>query len=75
MPGTIVGRHTTTEKTTQNTLDHAMSTDAPGSSTAVLDITTYAILAIAGFLSLLFVTVLFGTILFYCYGTKDKRRR
>ena len=44
------------------------------SSSMMLDIATYAIVGIAGFLILLFVLVLLGTILFY-RQTKDKRRK
>ena len=62
------------EENTHSTSPQAVSTDASDSSVAVLDIATYAILAIAGFLILLFVIILTGTILlFRC--TKEKRRR
>ena len=65
----------TSEEVKQSTLMFAETTVTTNSSSlAILDIAMYAILAIAGFFVLLFVTVLLGTILFYC-GTKDKRRK
>ena len=80
MPCNTRGQHTDIgdtiiEKTAtaQSTLTLTMSTDAPGSSDAVLDYATYAILAVAGLLVLLFITTLVGTILFFC-RTKDKKR-
>jgi hypothetical protein len=81
VPGNIRGQHTNiddtvTDKpaTAQSSLTPAMSTEAPGSSNAILDYATYTIMAVAGFLVLLFVTVLVGTILFFCRA-KDKKGR
>ena len=77
IPGNKRGQYSVVEKTTihvQSSSALAMFTDASGSSISVLDYATYAILAIAGFLILLFITVLVGTILFFCH-TKDKKKR
>ena len=75
---TVEEQHTTNEKTTGITSVSALATstgsDATGSSIAVLDVATYGILAVAGFLILLFVIALIGTSLFFCC-TKDKKRR
>ena len=80
MSGNIRGQRTDIDDpviektaTARSTLTLAMSTDAPGSSDAVLDYVTYAILAVAGLLILLFITALVGTILFFCHA-KDKKR-
>ncbi|MCG8623311.1 MAG: hypothetical protein MJE68_15135 [Proteobacteria bacterium] len=49
------------------------ATSAPGSNNSLLDYATYATLAVAGLLILLFIAALVGTILFFC-RTKDKKR-
>ena len=77
VPGTIIiGQHTVSEKPAKSTSTFITSTNTPGSKVndSLIDYATYAIVAIAGFLILLFVTVLVGTILFFC-DTKDKKGR
>jgi hypothetical protein len=82
VPGIIRGQHTDIDDTVIEKIPTAhssstltMSTDAPhDSSNAILDYTTYAVMAIAGLLILLFVIVLVGTILFFCHA-KDKKGR
>ena len=75
--GQVLG---TFETSTSAGYDSTMSTSVISkestspSSSMMLDIATYAIVGIAGFLILLFVLVLLGTILFY-RQTKDKRRK
>lgn len=69
----------TFETSTSAGYDSTMSTPVMSkestspSSSMILDIATYTIVGVAGFLILLFIMVLLGTILLYG-GTKDKRR-
>ena len=69
----IIGHHTMNEKTTRRISTFVTSTSAPSSNNSLLDYATYATPAVAGFLILLFVIALVGTILFF-YRTKDKKR-
>ena len=54
--------------------DPVMSVESMNPSSATLDIVTYAIVGIAGFLSLLFIVILLGMILLY-HRTKNQRRK
>ena len=71
--GKVAGTLLTPKALLTSTLIATTGTDPPGSSLSLLDIVTYAILAVAGFLSLLFFVALCCTICASCCCSKARK--